>query len=365
MNSLEAVFEIIDNNKCPFYKHGDVFCLSGKALLLDQKKAKTFISTTIIKFPYEKSSCRILIEDLSEILIKYKSVDRIPELKLYCSGCSGLVRLEYKGRQPNSPGIEDKYDIEVIESLLSNFSFFKVLDENDIRKLVPFLKMKKYNKGENIIKKGDPGRNLYIIVSGTVEVLGDSEIIIAFLGKGEVFGEMSLLSGDPATATVRVADTVKILYIDGNDFRRLLNKSSSLQMYFNRLLSRRLAEVNVLRSQEFYSGMVGNLSEMPPSDLFQIFHVNQKTGILSLVLLKGKADLAFRDGDLVRAEYYDKNGREAFYEILKEKQGRFKFVQGLGPQDMQSQELGDFTWLLMDGIRQIDEEMKLPDKSYC
>ncbi|MDM8539023.1 hypothetical protein QUF70_19910, partial [Desulfobacterales bacterium HSG17] len=112
--------------------------------MLDHKKEKTFISTTVIKFPSEKSSCRILIEDLSEVLIKYKSVDRIPELKIYCSGCSGLIRLEYKGRQPNSPGTEDKYDIEVIESLLSNFSFFKVLDENDIRKLVPFLKMKKY-----------------------------------------------------------------------------------------------------------------------------------------------------------------------------------------------------------------------------
>ncbi len=355
MSFPKVLFEIIEEKRCPFYEMGDVFGLSGKALLLDQKEEKTFISTTVIQLPKGKSSCRILIEDLSEILIKYKSVDRVPGFKIRCGGCTGSVLLEYKRyKEPILP-VSDT-DIEVFESLLGSFSFFQVLDENDLRHFVPLLKMEKYSPGDIVIRKGDPGKRLYIIVSGLVEVIGRNGVSIAFLGKGEVFGEMSLLSGDPVTATIKVADPAKVLYMEGDDFRRLLNRSASLQMYFTRLLSRRLTEVNLMRSEDFDSGMVGNLSEMSPSELFQSLNVNQKTGVLKLYLSAGISEIVFRDGRLIRAEYNGKQGREAFYGILREKEGRFRFVGELPAEDLETEEFGDFTWLLMDGFRRIDEE---------
>ncbi|MGE0082893.1 MAG: cyclic nucleotide-binding domain-containing protein [Desulfococcaceae bacterium] len=355
MSFPKALFEIIEENKCPFYEMGDVFALSGKALLLDQKEEKTFISTTVIQLPKGKSSCRIIIEDLSEVLIKYKSVDRVPGFKIRCGGCTGSVLLEYRRYKDPVPSASDT-DIEVFESLLGSFSFFQVLDENDLRLFVPLLKMEKYGAGDIVIRKGEPGKRLYIIVSGLVEVIGRNDASIAFLGKGEVFGEMSLLTGEPVTATIKVAESSKVLYMEGNDFRRLLNRSASLQMYFTRLLSRRLTEVNLMRAEEFDSGMVGNLTEMPPSELFQALNVNQKTGVLKLHLAAGPAEIAFRDGRLVRSEYNGKQGREAFYGILREKEGRFRFIGELPAVDWKTEEFGDFTWMLMDGFRRIDEE---------
>ncbi len=64
----------------------------------------------------------------------------------------------------------------------------------------------------------------------------------------------------------------------------------------------------------------------------------------------------FREGNLVKAKYSKKEGKEAFFEILKEKDGRFKFSPGLPPEEENTPELGDFMWLLMEGVRRIDEE---------
>ena len=67
--------------------------------------------------------------------------------------------------------------------------------------------------GEILFKAGDPGDALYIVGRGKVEVLAngsrDSQMpgdAIAVLGAGHAFGEMSLLSGGPRTATIRAVE---------------------------------------------------------------------------------------------------------------------------------------------------------------
>ncbi len=358
MSFPEVVFELVADEGCPFYRLGDRFRLGGKALLLRQNHEKTFISTTVIKLPPGKSACRILIEDISRILIRYKSIDQLPGYTLQCGGCTGKIRLAYRSQGRPAPPAETgglEIDREVIESLLGNFSFFQALKDEDIKNVVPYLQLKKFNPGEVILRKGEPGRNLYVIVSGLVEVLGREDVSIVFMGRGEVFGEMSLLSGDPVTATIRVVEPAKTLAIRGEDFKHLLKTHGSLQTYFTRLLSRRLAEINVIRSEEFGSGMMGHLSEMSTAELFQTFHVNEKDGTLKLSLPRGKASVTFRSGEVVRAKYEKREGTEAFYAVLAEKEGRFQFKNGLSPEDADGAPVGDFTWMLMEGLRRIDE----------
>jgi len=126
-------------------------------------------------------------------------------------------------------------------------------------------------------------------------------------------------------------------------------------MYFARLLAQRLAKTNVERLEEFASGMTGKLAENPPSELFQTLNLNHKTGLLTLTLSRGTAELSFREGALIRADYDEREGKDAFFEVLREKEGRFKFTPGLSPQEMKAPEMGDFMWLLMEGVRRIDE----------
>lgn len=342
LNFPETIYKITGENNCPLYELGD--------------KLKLFKQSVV--FPEEKPACVILIEDIIDAYIKYQSMDSHSGYSFICSGCTGVIRLAFKKdeKPPSMDTLQDPdSDIESIVRLLSSFSMFQSLDESNIKYLISFLKLKRFEGGEVVLKKGEPGKNLYIIVSGKVEVVGDAGISIAFMGKGEVFGEMSLLSGNPVGATVKVVEPSSILYLNAVDFRKIINKFPSLQMYFTRLLARRLAEIHDVRSEEFASGMVGKLSEIPPSELFQILNMNQKTGTLTLELSRGPANLAFREGSLVQARYDGKEDSDAFYDILKEKEGRFKFIQGLRPDEMELDEIGDFMLLLMEGIRRIDE----------
>ncbi len=337
----EAIYKVIGENNCPLsYKLGDELILSEKS----------------ITFPHNKATCFILIEDILEVHTKYESTGRSSGYAFKCSACTGSIRLKY--REVISEDVFEKSggDTGAIVNLLSTFQMFQALDDRDIKHLISRLKFKKFDKGELIIRKGEPGRNLYIIVSGRIEVVGEGGISIAVMGRGEVFGEMSLLSGNPVGATIKVMEPVSVLYLDANNFKSLLGKFPSLQMYFTRLLARRLAEIQDMRTEEFSSGMLGKLSEMPPSELFQTFNINQKTGVLTFKLPKGNAVMAFRDGNLIRAEYGGARDQKAFYKVMKEKEGSFKFSPGLPQEDSDAEEIGDFMWLLMEGTKQLDEK---------
>ena len=87
-----------------------------------------------------------------------------------------------------------------------------------------------------------------------------------------------------------------------------------------------------------------------------MFNENMKSGKIELELPRGKAKVLFQDGEIVFAKYGNNQGVDAFNAILREQDGGFQFsslaekeTDGLLP-------LGGFMKLLMDGLRQIDEE---------
>ena len=128
-------------------------------------------------------------------------------------------------------------------------------------------------------------------------------------------------------------------------------------MYFATLLSKRLAKTNIVRSDELESGMSGNLTEMPPSELLQAFNMNRKTGVLTFKLPENEsAIITFKEGEPIRAQFGELADKEAFWAVLKEKKGRFKFVPGLPPDEESMSEIGQFMWLLMEGLSRMDEE---------
>lgn len=341
MSYPDVIFKLIEDQGCPLYHVGDEFSLSGTALMM----------------PHEKPVCLILVKDMTGMFSQDKPAK--PRDTFSCSGCTGKIRLAYRTEIDDIRGDKPKTgpELAVIAGILGRFEIFQSLGKDEVKHIVSMLRMRKFYENEIILTKGETGRNLYIIASGRVEVLGDNDVSIAFLGTGEVFGEMSLLSGEPVAATVRVVEPSRILYISGRDFRNVLIKYPSLQLYFTRLLARRLVNTNVARAEEFASGMIGRLSEMSPSEIFQTLNNNMKSGVLVLDLIKGNARAVFREGLLVRAQYGRLSGTDAFYEILRENQGRFRFLPGLTEEDLQAEPLGDFMGLLMEGMRKIDEEV--------
>jgi CRP/FNR family cyclic AMP-dependent transcriptional regulator len=79
-----------------------------------------------------------------------------------------------------------------------------------------------YPPGAIVVRQGDPGDCLCVIMEGTVEVRRDDRAI-AQKSVGEYFGEISLIDGEPRSATVVAVDDVVLLTLSSSDFDSLLN----------------------------------------------------------------------------------------------------------------------------------------------
>ena len=243
MRTSEVVFRVVENDRCPFYAKGDEFKLSGNALLLELKQEKTFVSTAIVTPPFEKETCRTLIGDLTRILIEFESVDRVPEELLACSGCSGVIKLEpcLHHRANGTTGAKDRSrNIDAVAGILSNFSIFQALDHQNLRDIVALLKLKRFARNEVILKKGDPARNLYIILSGAVDVLDEDGVRLSALQKGDVFGEMGMIGGFERSASAYAVGETTCLATDASKIEDITGEN---RLAFNYVLYWIFAEI--------------------------------------------------------------------------------------------------------------------------
>lgn len=358
MGFPKILFRIVENRSCPLYQYSDVFELSGIAIPLTNESENSFITTSIVKYPVGRKICKILNGDLGRIVIQYERADKIPVCMISCSGCTGSIKLEHSKDEQLVKNIEGSLSDELgsMVHLLSSFSFFKNIEEKHLDTVISYFKLTKYKTGDIVIRKGDSGGRFFIIVAGSVNVLNDAGIIISTLDRGEVFGEMSLICNDNVNATIQVKEPSSILYINQPNFQKILDIYPAIQLYFSRLMAERLNRSNKIRAEDLSSGMIGNLAEIPAEALFQTLNMNSKTGILTITdLSRGTARFSFRQGALIKAKYGDHAGDLAFYQILKEKSGRFRFTPGIAPEDFSTPEIGFFMKLLMEGMRRLDE----------
>jgi CRP-like cAMP-binding protein len=99
--------------------------------------------------------------------------------------------------------------------------------------------------GTDIIREGDAGRGLYVVLAGEVEVLkGEApfETTLATLRSGDVFGEIALVRGTPATATVRAARPATVLFLAREYFERLVAALPEMRSFFENLTEERLRD---------------------------------------------------------------------------------------------------------------------------
>ncbi len=93
--------------------------------------------------------------------------------------------------------------------------------------------------GRRLATQDQPGRQLFVIVEGGATVIRDGRTI-ATLGPGDHFGEMSLLDGEPRSATVAVTEPSVLLVITATAFRSLVEEHPAIALGLLRALSRRL-----------------------------------------------------------------------------------------------------------------------------
>lgn len=94
---------------------------------------------------------------------------------------------------------------------------FEVLGDEEREAIASEMEVETHDEGSVIISEGDPGTSMYIIVSGEVKVYTRGKsgtIYLARLGEGDFFGEVSVLTGKPRTATITASQRTELLRLD-------------------------------------------------------------------------------------------------------------------------------------------------------
>lgn len=131
--------------------------------------------------------------------------------------------------------------ISTVEKVLflKGVDLFSAIPGEDLSQIAQIADEVELESGETVVKEGDHGDSLYLIVSGTVRVhRGATEI--ATLGERQVFGEMALLDSEPRSASVTATTDVTLLRIHQEDFADILAEKSEIAQGIIKVLSRRL-----------------------------------------------------------------------------------------------------------------------------
>lgn len=105
-------------------------------------------------------------------------------------------------------------------SALTNISLFKELNYQEMLQVMPITYERKIDAGTAIIKEGDVGDELFMLVQGACEVRANG-VRINQLSAGESFGELSLVDNQPRSATIVATEQSRVLVINRKDFDAL------------------------------------------------------------------------------------------------------------------------------------------------
>lgn len=130
---------------------------------------------------------------------------------------------------------------------LKKIPLFRHLTYQELVKVLNITYLETHEPGSVIIREGEEGAELYVVLAGTVQVM-KAEQNLTELGAGVHFGEMALIDQSPRSATIAAKDPTRVLVIGRRSFYNLIRKEPVLAVKllwsFVQVLSRRLRETN-------------------------------------------------------------------------------------------------------------------------
>lgn len=132
--------------------------------------------------------------------------------------------------------------------VLRNIPLFAGLDECELDKLARVAVRRRVERGQHVVQAGEDTDCLYILLAGRAKVTNvdeeGREIILAWLGQGEFFGEMGLIDGSPRSANVVACEACELLCLTKDSFQRCLQNNFAVALKLMQILVRRLREAD-------------------------------------------------------------------------------------------------------------------------
>lgn len=168
-------------------------------------------------------------------------------------------------------------------ALLKGIPLFAAMSPEQLSPLVGRLERRTYHKGQMILRQGDEGNSLFVIVAGRVRIFTLSpdgyELSVSIVDQGNFFGEMALLDGEPRSANVEAMQRTEVLVLHRQAFRNHLLSNPIAAIHVIETLSQRLRHTTE-SAEELVSLTVPQRVVRKLLDLVERYGVQQRDGVL-------------------------------------------------------------------------------------
>ncbi len=136
------------------------------------------------------------------------------------------------------------------EAIISEVPIFSLLDDHEREDLIKLLRPRQFSSGQRIFRTGDPALALYVIRTGLVRVLIETdegeEVHVMDLEPGDVVGEVSFLDGGPRTATAEVAEDAELLEFERKELLEFISGHPHAAIDLLTVMGQRLRKTELL-----------------------------------------------------------------------------------------------------------------------
>ena len=226
-------------------------------------------------------------------------------------------------------------------------------------------RLEEYGPGAILFRQGEQGDRLYIVKSGVLEILaaqtdGADPVPVAYLGKGEVLGELALLTGSPRTATARSPERAELFTLDKAVFLDLMKSLPAFSRNLCLVLAKRLEATTLKVPRSSAKQLQGNLRFFDLATVIQTLIGSHQTGSLVVTQEGGKqkiAEIFFFKGNIAKARVRHLSGDDAVFQLFQSPlEGEFSFTgRNVAEEEVQTDITMPAISLLMESVRLQDE----------
>ncbi|MEO6714471.1 MAG: Crp/Fnr family transcriptional regulator [Mycobacteriales bacterium] len=152
-----------------------------------------------------------------------------------------------------------------MDDSLRRVSLFSGLDDDSWKSLRSRLKESARPRGTLIFAEGDAGGQLHVILSGKVKIsraaVDGRENLLAVLGPGDLFGELSLFNPGPRTATATTITDAQLATFSHDDLRPVIIEQPEVAAELLRVLAERLRQTNDAMADLVFTDVPGRVAK--------------------------------------------------------------------------------------------------------
>jgi CRP/FNR family cyclic AMP-dependent transcriptional regulator len=152
-----------------------------------------------------------------------------------------------------------------MDGALARLPLFVALDDEAAAALEAVMSTRAVLRGHVVFREGDPGDRLFVVLDGKVKIsraaADGRENLLAVLGPGEMFGELSLFDPGPRTATATSVTDSRLASLDHDDLRPLLVDRPGVAVHLLRALALRLRRTNEAMADLVFSDVPGRVAK--------------------------------------------------------------------------------------------------------